>query len=64
MKRYLNLLNAILYSVCGMMWIHHGLRDDSIFDLILAVVWLTGGVIWVVRFVKERKNSRKEKDNG
>lgn len=64
MKRYLNLLNAILYSVCGVMWIYNGLRDDSVFDLILAVVWLTGGVIWLVRFFKEGNNSRKEKENG
>ena len=63
MKRYLNLLNAFLFSLCGVMWIYNGFRDDSVFDIFLAVVWLTGGVIWLVRFFKER-NSRKEKENG
>ena len=63
MKRYLNLLNAFLFSLCGVMWIYNGFRDDSVFDVFLAVVWLTGGVIWLVRFFKER-NSRKEKENG
>lgn len=63
MKRYLNLLNAFLFSLCGVMWIYNGFRDDSVFDILLAVVWLTGGVIWLVRFFKER-NSRKEKENG
>ena len=64
MKRYLNLLCAFLYGLTGAMWIFNALRDDSIFDLFLAVVWLTGGVIWLVRFIKERNNSRKENDNG
>ncbi len=63
MKRYLNLLNAFLFSLCGVIWIYNGFRDDSVFDVFLAVVWLTGGVIWLVRFFKER-NSRKEKENG
>lgn len=63
MKRYLNLLNAFLFSLCGVIWIYNGFRDDSVFDIFLAVVWLTGGVIWLVRFFKER-NSRKEKENG
>lgn len=64
MKRYLNLLCAVLYSLTGIIWIGNGLRDDSFFDIFLAVVWLAGGVIWLVRFFKERNNSRKEKDNG
>ena len=64
MKRYLNLLYAFLYGLTGAMWIINALWDDSIFDLFLAVVWLTGSVIWLVRFIKERNNSRKENDNG
>ena len=54
MKRYLNLLCAVLYSLTGVMWICNGLRDDSIFEIFLAVVWLAGGVIWLVRFFKEK----------
>ena len=63
MKRYLNLLNAFLFSLCGVIWIYNGFRDDSVFNIFLAVVWLTGGVIWLARFIKER-NSRKENENG
>ena len=64
MKRYLNLLNAILFGLCGGMWICNGLKDDSIFDLFLALVWLSGCVIWLVRFFKERNNSSEENENG
>ena len=63
MKRYLNLLNAFLFSLCGVIWIYNGFRDDSVFNIFLAVVWLTGGVIWLARFIKER-NSREENENG
>ena len=64
MKRYLNLINAILFSLCGVIWICRAIRDDSIFYLFLALVWISGGVIWLVRFIKERNDSQKENENG
>lgn len=63
MKRFLNLICAVLYAATGILWIVNALRDDSVFDLFLALVWLIGAVIWVLRFYKERKESPKENDN-
>lgn len=63
MKRFLNLICAVLYAATGILWIVNALRDDSVFDLFLALVWLIGAVIWVLRFYKERKESQKENDN-
>ena len=63
MKRFLNLICAVLYAATGILWIVNALRDDSVFDLFLALVWLIGAVIWVLRVHKERKESLKENDN-
>ena len=60
MKRYLNLLNTFLFGLTGVLWIFNGLRDDSVFDFFLGLVWITGAIIWLVRFIKEKDNSQKE----
>ena len=61
MKIWLNLLCAALYAATGILWIRNGLRDDSVFDIILALIWLVGAGIWIWRFRIERKESKKEK---
>ena len=38
MKRFLNLICAVLYAATGILWIVNALRDDSVFDLFLALV--------------------------
>ena len=60
MKRYLNLLNSFLFGLTGVIWICNGLRDDIVFDFFLGLVWITGAIIWLVRFIKEKDNSQKE----
>lgn len=61
MKKWLNLLNTALYTATGCLWIANGLEDQSAFEIILGLIWLAGAVIWVARFVQERKESKKEK---
>lgn len=61
MKKWLNLLNAALYAATGCLWIGNGLEDKSVFYVILGLIWLIGAVIWVVRYILERKESKKEK---
>ena len=61
MKKWLNLLNAGLYATTGGLWLINALRKDSVFNLFLALVWLTGAVIWIWRYRIERKESKKEK---
>jgi len=60
MKRYLNLLNAFLFGLTGLLWIGNGFRDDSVFDFLLGLVWIAGAIIWLIRFFKEKDNSQKE----
>ena len=60
MKRYLNLLNAFLFCLTGVIWIGNGLRDDIVFHFFLGLIWIAGAVIWLVRFFKEKDNSQKE----
>ena len=60
MKLFLNLLNSILFSLAGILWLVNGIRDESIFDFFLALVWLSGGIIWLVRYFKEKNESEKE----
>lgn len=60
MKRYLNLLTGFLYGLCGVLWIINALRNDRVFYLVLGLLWLCGGVIWLVRFRKENNDSDKE----
>ena len=57
MKLFLNLLNSILFSLAGILWLVNGIRDESIFDFFLALVWLSGGIIWLVRYFKEKNDS-------
>ena len=60
MKLFLNLLNSILFSLAGILWLVNGIRDESIFDFFLALVWLSGGIIWLVRYFKEKNDLQKE----
>lgn len=60
MKRYLNLVNAFLFSLTGLIWFFNGMREERVFPFFLALVWLSGGVIWLVRFFKENNDSQKE----
>lgn len=60
MKLLPNLLNSILFSLAGILWLVNGIRDKSIFDFFLALVWLSGGIIWLVRYFKEKNDSEKE----
>ena len=48
----LTVLNAVLYALCGLIWLHRGLRDPAgpnRFYVVLALAWLAGAVIWAVR---------------
>lgn len=60
MKLFPNLLNSILFSLAGILWLVNGIRDESIFDFFLALVWLSGGIIWLVRYFKEKNDLQKE----
>lgn len=55
---YKNLIIACLYGVCAILWLINGLRDQNVFDFILAAVWLTGAIVWLVRYFKEKKKER------
>ena len=59
MKRK-NLLNAALYGATGVLWICNSMDNASGFYLFLGLIWLLGAVIWIVRYYKERKDSKKE----
>lgn len=57
-SRFLTALNAVLYALCGLIWLHRGLRDPAgpnRFYVVLALAWLAGAVIWAVRAWRERK---------
>ena len=59
MKR-LNLVNAALYGATGVLWVCNSMDKVSGFYLFLGLIWLLGAVIWIVRYCKERKDSKKE----
>ena len=52
------LINAILFGVCAVLWLLNGLREQDVFDYVLSVVWLTGAVVWIVRYFKENKKEK------
>ena len=60
MKTWLNLINAALYGATGVLWICNSMERGSGFYLFLGSVWLLGAGIWIVRFCKERKDTKKE----
>lgn len=63
-KKLLNLINAALYAATGILWIGNALEKRSGFYFLLGLIWLIGAVIWIVRYVAERKEAKKEKDYG
>ena len=56
--RYLNLVNAVLYGLTGVLWVSNGLRRENGFHIFLGAVWLVGAVIWLVRFHKEKTKDK------
>ena len=59
--RLMTLLCALLYGTTGILWIGNGLRRGSVYYVLLGLLWLSGAVIWILRYRKERKESKKEK---
>lgn len=58
LSKGLTVLNAVLYALCGFLWLRQGLRDPAgpnRFYVVLALAWLAGAVIWAVRAWRERK---------
>lgn len=58
LSKGLTVLNAVLYALCGLLWLGRGLRDPAgpnRFYVVLALAWLAGAVIWAVRAWRERK---------
>lgn len=58
LSRGLTILCAVLYTLCGLIWLWKGLGDPAgpgWFHMALGLVWLAGAVIWAVRAWRERK---------
>ena len=52
------LLGATAYYVCGLLWLYRGFSEGSIFKVVLACIWFSGGVILSVRYVKNKKSTK------
>lgn len=60
MKKWLNMINAVLYGATGILWVFNSMEKQSGFYLFLGMVWLVGAVIWILRYHMERKDTKKE----
>lgn len=54
----LNLINAILFGMCAVLWLLNGLREQDILDYLLSALWLAGAVKWLVRYFKEKNKGK------
>lgn len=57
LSRSLTVLAAVLYALCGLIWLGLGLGDPAgpdRFRMALGLVWLAGAAVWAVRAVRER----------
>ena len=50
------MLSAIIYYVCGLLWLYRAFSECSVFNGALACMWFSGGVILSVRYVKNKKS--------
>lgn len=53
--RSMKLVNAVLFGACAVLWLMNGLREQDVFKYFLSAVWLTGAVIWLVRYFRDNK---------
>ena len=56
----LNLVNAVLYTACAVLWMYNGVMNGRGYCFALAAVWFAGAVIWFVRYWYPQ-NKEKEK---
>ena len=66
LSRSLTVLAAVLYALCGLIWLGLGLGDPAgpdRFRMALGLVWLAGAAVWAVRAVRAVRERREEKES-
>lgn len=61
LSRSLTVLAAVLYALCGLIWLGLGLGDPAgpdRFRMALGLVWLAGAAVWAVRALRERREEK------
>lgn len=64
LSRSLTVLAAVLYALCGLIWLGLGLGDPAgpdRFRMALGLVWLAGAAVWAVRAVRERQEEKESR---
>ena len=64
LSRSLTVLAAVLYALCGLIWLGLGLGDPAgpdRFRMALGLVWLAGAAVWAVRAVLERQEEKESR---
>lgn len=57
----MNLFNAIVHSLCAVIWVYIGYRDGFDFPAILVVaLWATSGVLNTLAYIRMKKKEGKE----
>ena len=58
----MNLLTAVLACVMAFYNCSKGLNGSSAMNFVMAALWLAIGIVYTVRYVKERKQAKKNKE--
>lgn len=64
LSRSLTVLAAVLYALCGLIWLGLGLGDPAgpdRFRMALGLVWLAGAAVWAVWAVRERREEKESR---
>ena len=56
----MQLITAILFYLCGVIWLWQFIGEGSFIKLVIGLIWVSGGVIHTVRYIKSRKTPKEE----